>query len=1286
MSKPGAVALLCLLGVGAAGIHFWRPDPLADLSPARRARLEREAKKGAPEAAFSEPDLAQAFYVNKRTGPIETRGPNPTTGSRTLDPARYLPALAQMRAMPRYDSGTGTMLPPRADGDPVTDELLGNWSSLGPANQGGRTRGLLVDPSNASVMYAGGVAGGVWKSTDGGSSWVPLTDLMANIAISTLAFDPQNSSVIYAGTGEGFFNADAVRGAGIFRTTNAGATWAQIASTNTTNFHFTNRVIVSPRNSQRIFAATRTGLFRSIDGGTSWSGLAVTANNGCTDMAMQVVGPSGFLFVSCGTFAQGTVYRVPDTDTGTPESVLSLAGQGRSAIAVAPSDESVVYVMAAQATAGAGPGQHGLHGVYRSTAHGALGTFTTQRQGNVAPTSVAQRINQLLLSNPVFGLLADCGFGSTQLLNQGWYDNVLAVDPVDPNRVWAGGIDLWRSDNGGVDWGTAGFWWFDRGSDPEYHHADQHAIVFHPGYNGTSNTIMFAGSDGGVDRIDDARAPVNTTLTQLCGAPVAGGGAWIDRSNGYVTTQFYHGAVYPNGATYFGGLQDNGTQRGATTSANWSALLGGDGGYVAVDTLGDGNAGNDVLFGEFTRLSIQRSTNGGATFANAFSGITESSGNFLFIAPFTMNQGVKQQLWTGGAFLWRTINQATSWTQASALTAGSGSVSTVAVHPLDGNRVLVGMSDGFILLNHSALSASSATTWANTRPATSFISSVAWDPANTNVAYATVSNFVAATVFKSTNGGASWTATMGSGGTALPAIPALSVVVNPADPQHVFVGTDLGVFVSIDGGASWMLENTGFANTPVESLSFNETAPRQLYAFTHGRGAWRVPLQAGCPTITVAPATLPNGSVGAAYSQTITASGGTAPYTFAVTSGTLPTGLTLSAGGTLNGTPTAAAVFGFTVTATASGGCTGAQAYTVTVSGGLLPTTTTVTFEPGPYVYRGTPFTATAVATGTGLNQPLAVTYSGNCTIPTTTNGCTASAAFAGSATHLPSSDSRSITILQPTDAQPATQFRVDSIVGNLVRFRWISPQFGPPPTSFFLEGGLAPNQVLASLPTNSASPVFDVVVPSGSWFARLRTASGTSLSGNSNEVLLHVGVPVAPSAPTGLTGLVNGSVLGLSWINTFEGGAPSGTVLDVTGSFVGSVPFGPGESFDFAGVPGGTYTFRVRATNAGGSSPATAPLTLTFPGGCSGPPGTPTDFLFYRVGSTVTVLLDPATTGPATSSFVLNVSGAFVGSIPLGARQISAPVGSGSYTVAVSGVNACGISPATAAQTVVVP
>ena len=89
-------------------------------------------------------------------------------------------------------------------------------------------------------------------------------------------------------------------------------------------------------------------------------------------------------------------------------------------------------------------------------------------------------LNTLLLSNPVFAVLTQCGFGPGAFLNQGWYDNIIAVDPANPDIVWAGGIDLFRSDDGGANWGQASHWWFTRGVDPEYAHADNHTLVFHP--------------------------------------------------------------------------------------------------------------------------------------------------------------------------------------------------------------------------------------------------------------------------------------------------------------------------------------------------------------------------------------------------------------------------------------------------------------------------------------------------------------------------------------------------------------------------------------------------------------------------------------------------------------------------------------------------------------------------------------------------------------------------------------------------------------------------------------
>ncbi len=309
-------------------------------------------------------------------------------------------------------------------------------------------------------MYAGGVAGGVWKSTNGGASWVPLTDSMANLAVSSMAMDPDNSSIIYAGTGEGYFNVDAVRGAGIFKTTDAGATWTQLGSTNTSNFRYVNKIVVSPNDSNRVYAATRTGLHRSLDAGATWTQvLNASGVSGCVDLVVRSDQSTDAILAACGagSFVQGTIYL--NTDAGgsgswTPVlgAVQGEAAMARTSLAIAPSNQNVVYALAASNTTSGDFRAGGLHAVFRSTDGGS--TWTAR----VRNTS-ATKLSTVLLSNPVYAFFSDCGFGPDARYNQGWYDNVIAVDPIDPDRVWVGGIDLFRSDDGGANWGLASHWW-----------------------------------------------------------------------------------------------------------------------------------------------------------------------------------------------------------------------------------------------------------------------------------------------------------------------------------------------------------------------------------------------------------------------------------------------------------------------------------------------------------------------------------------------------------------------------------------------------------------------------------------------------------------------------------------------------------------------------------------------------------------------------------------------------------------------------------------------------------
>lgn len=278
------------------------------------------------------------------------------------------------------------------------------------------------------------------------------------------------------------------------------------------------------------------------------------------------------------------------------------------------------------------------------------------------------------------------------------------------------------------------------------------------------------------------------------------------------------------------------------------------------------------------------------------------------------------------------------------------------------------------------------------------------------------------------------------------------------------------------------------------------------------------------------------------------------------------------------------------------------------------------------------------------------------------------------------------ITVNQPTTAQPPTELTVLSIVGDAITVRWNGPSIGPAATNFVVEGGPNPGEILTSLPTESTLPVFTFTAPTGAFYVRVHTISGASRSAASNEIQIFVNVPMAPSPPANLVGVVDGSSLGLTWRNTFTRGTPTSLMLDVTGAIVGSIPLALTESFSFADMPAGTFTFALRAINDAGPSAPSNAVTMTFPGGCSGPPLTPPNFVASASGATIVVAWDSAATGPAPTGYVLQVTGSFVGSFPTAARVMSGTAPSGTYHLSVIATNPCGSSAPTAVWSVTIP
>ncbi|MER6025817.1 hypothetical protein [Streptomyces sp. NPDC001851] len=433
---------------------------------------------------------------------------------------------------------TGQAPGPRAQGpSPTAGMALTHWEWLGPGNIGGRTRGIVIHPEQPEKMWAASVGGGVWHSQDAGKQWAPVDDFLGNLACSSLAMDPSDPDTIYAGTGEGFSNLDALRGNGLFRTTD-GVTWKPIAATQTEDFQAVTRIAVS-RTGEVVLVATDHGLFRSEDRARqTWTKVLdvplgiVLFDPGDDGRAVAGALEAGAAFASQDS---GRTWKIAGHGTG--------RWSGRVELAYATKDPAVVYA-SVQMTSGR---------IWRSTDGGR----TYEVTGTRAPD----------------GRIAD------YLGDQGWYGNaVWAGDPDDENLVLLGGVNLWRSEDGGETLAEISTW-----SDPRSVHADHHAIVAHPDYGENNNRTVYFGNDGGVFMAADLK---KVGLEPK--PPFVKG--WTELDNNYGVTQFYGGAGQTATGRIIGGAQDNGTicfdpDRG---TEDWRQIFGGDGGWCAADP-GDSN-------------------------------------------------------------------------------------------------------------------------------------------------------------------------------------------------------------------------------------------------------------------------------------------------------------------------------------------------------------------------------------------------------------------------------------------------------------------------------------------------------------------------------------------------------------------------------------------------------------------------------------------------------------------------------------------------------------------------
>lgn len=651
---------------------------------------------------------------------------------------------------------------------------FGQWKPMGPFNGNtlagiGRINRIAFDPADQQTIWMGAPAGGLWKSTNSGQSWTTNTDQLANLGVSDIAINPVNKNIMYLATGDR--DASDTYSFGILKSTDGGATWnptglvhAVASQIRITDIH------INPDNPNVLLTSTTQGIYRSTDAGVNWSRV----QTGSYNAMVQKPGNSNVLFVS--SLNSPRIYT--STNAGLSWSIvvsnaLPTGNIRRIELAVTPHDSNYIYALYGASSS------NGFLSICRSTDGGS--------------TWVEQATSPNLLGWSTTG--SDVG-------GQAWYDLALAVNPTNKDELYVGGVNIWRSTDGGVGWNLAAHW-FGGGGAP-FVHADIHHLAYNP-HSGD----LYAGTDGGLYRHKTGQF------------------SWDELNEGLNITQYYKiGTAASDTTRIIAGAQDNGTHLQRTIG--WRRVRGGDGMDCAISAKNSNVMYASVYYGDFVK-----STNGGASFNSNFN--LPPSGNGNWVTPFMLDPQHPDTMYAGFANVWRSFNGGASFTDLTASSiSGGGNIDVLGIAP--NNTNIVFMVDG----NRLFKSSDYGTTWARllglsvSRSITGV--AVAYDDPNHIVV--SVSGYSSTEkVYESRDGGQVWT----NLSTGIPNLPVNCVTIEDNAQHSVYIGTDIGVYYRDDNSTGWLRFNANLPNVVVTDLEINYIN-RKLRAGTYGRGVWETPL------------------------------------------------------------------------------------------------------------------------------------------------------------------------------------------------------------------------------------------------------------------------------------------------------------------------------------------------------------------------------------------------------------------------------------------------------------
>ncbi|MBX2889286.1 MAG: fibronectin type III domain-containing protein [Saprospiraceae bacterium] len=648
-----------------------------------------------------------------------------------------------------------------------------NWTSMGPNysasgyNGIGRVNCIAVDPSAANTIWVGAPTGGLWKTENGGATWTTHTDQLTVLSVTAVAIDPLNPKVMYLGTGDGFGNFEP--SIGILKSTDGGLTWNTTGlSWNLTNYRYIRHIVVHPTSTATVLAATSDGMYRTTNGGATW---AKVSNGNFFDVRFKPGAPEVMYA------ATNNQVRKSINGGATWANVQTIPNSGRVVLAVTPAHKDMV-VAASSSDASATYGS--FNGLYVSTNSGS----------------------NFALKSSTPNLLDGSSTGSSDR-GQGWYDFCVAVSPTDSNLIFVGGVNLWKSSDGGVSWSLATFWHNGAPSGVPVNHADKHALLW-------LDNVLYQGCDGGIYKTTDD------------------GVSWEDISGNLAISQMYRLGVSQSDDKVICGLQDNGTKL-RSHSGVWTDNIGGDGMECFIHPTN-----SNIMYGEYQSGNIRRSTNGGNSWTNIHQNVPGQPQG-AWVTPFVMDPNISSTIYVGYRDVYKSTNQGNDWTSISSLNSVFD-LQHIAVAP--SNSAVIYVSDG----DQVFLTTNGGDTWGNVTgnlPTNDGITYLTVDPHDANIAFVTFGGYTAGQkVFFTTTGGTTWANISGT----LPNIPANCVLVQPNSKGVLYMGMDVGVFRRESGATDWELFNEGLPNVIITELEIRHSTGK-IRASTYGRGLWESDLE-----------------------------------------------------------------------------------------------------------------------------------------------------------------------------------------------------------------------------------------------------------------------------------------------------------------------------------------------------------------------------------------------------------------------------------------------------------